>query len=216
MAEIAEEFSIEGEFQQRIPRGGARQPDIVPAVEEDGVHLPRPDARRRRSGSAPGTQQIAVQVEFQHAGGLGFPSRSVTRAVQHPDMVVLIDGHAGDRPHGPIVGQRLRPAGIEFVDFRYVREVRRGTPCACAAFSVPQNTNAEAAATVRQYPRMMLTSLCSRLSRLACPFAGRLLVAVSTPRLQGSNRNLVRTHKFLLYSLRVHRAATKTQRENPA
>ena len=68
-------------------------------------------------------QQIALDVEFQHGRrrGLGV----LLRTAQHPDMILRVDIHAGDRPHGPAVRQRLRPAGNEFVDFGRGRKVRR-------------------------------------------------------------------------------------------
>ena len=51
--------------------------------------------------------------------------RVLLRTAQHPDMILLIDIHAGDRPHGPAVRQGLRPARHEFVDLRWGRKVRR-------------------------------------------------------------------------------------------
>ena len=120
-----EEFAVGGEFEQRIPGGRASQPDVVLAVREDGVYLPWPEPRGRRSLSAPGSQQIAIDVEFQHGRRSRFSARRVARAVQHPDVIVLIDIQARDGPHDPVVRQRLRPPGIEFVDLGNLRKIRR-------------------------------------------------------------------------------------------
>ena len=39
----------------------------------------------------------------------------IVRTVQHPNVVVAVDGQAGDAAHLPLVGKRLGPAGVELV-----------------------------------------------------------------------------------------------------
>ena len=72
-----------------------------------------------------GTDGIAALIDMNHGrrslatvgcGGsqaemaLGFDG--VVRTIVDPDVVVFIDGQAGDAAHLPLIGQRLRPVGI--------------------------------------------------------------------------------------------------------
>src|SRR6185503_1311903 len=63
--------------------------------------------------------------------GVPFDVERVVRAVQHPDVVVLIDGQAGDAAHLPLVRQRLRPGRIEDVAGRRLRVRGRGEIARC-------------------------------------------------------------------------------------
>ena len=126
MAEFGDELAVLGEFQDRV--AGLRPCDVhvVLLVDKDRMLRFRP--ARHHVGLAPGTQQISLPIEFEHRrrrnaafGGGRIERRvivrlvEVTRTVQHPEVIVLIDEHAGDAAEGPIVGERFRPGGIIFV-----------------------------------------------------------------------------------------------------
>ena len=60
---------------------------------------------RRRMGAANRQRRILLRVNLDR--------HEIVGPVQHPDVVVLVDGQAGDASHLPFVRQRLRPVGIE-------------------------------------------------------------------------------------------------------
>ena len=61
----SDELAVEGEFQDRVVVVGiAAEPDKTALVDLDAVLAPDPFIAF--AGTAPGAQQIAVDVEFQH------------------------------------------------------------------------------------------------------------------------------------------------------
>ena len=86
-------------------------------------------------GRIEGTDDVAVLVEVNHCGwrnatlGGGWIQHrivlraiDVSRAIEHPDVVILIDSQSCDSHHPPLVGQgQLGPVGIEFVVGRGLR-----------------------------------------------------------------------------------------------
>ena len=75
-----------------------RTDDVAALVEVN--HRRRPDAAARQR-----RRQLGVELDV----------REIVRAVQHPDVVVPVDGKARDAAHLPLVGQRFGPVGIELV-----------------------------------------------------------------------------------------------------
>ena len=82
-----------------VPLRRVERPDDV-AVLVDVDHRGRPDAaiRNRR-------RELGLELDICQ----------IVRTVVHPDVVVLVHGQARDASHLPLVRQRLRPVGIEFV-----------------------------------------------------------------------------------------------------
>src|ERR1019366_100557 len=77
-------------------------------------------------GGVEGADYVAVLVEVNHRRGadatvgegrgeFGFELDvgEVVGAIEHPDVVVFIDGEAGDSAELPFVGEGLGPIGIE-------------------------------------------------------------------------------------------------------
>ena len=73
-------------------------------------------------------EQVAGLVEFQHRrrrlaafakAALQLTDGAVdgAGAMDHPDMVVVVDPHADRHAHHPVIGQRLGPEWIDF-EFR--------------------------------------------------------------------------------------------------
>ena len=126
-------------------------------------------------------------------------------------MIFLVDIHAGDGSHGPVVRQRLRPAGNEFVDLRWGRKVWRR----CRRL---RGVERPAKCQCRGHRNGPPISAHHGFLRFEPPVRSRarLLVAVSTVSLQRSNRNLVRSHKFLLYSPSVNQADMKPTQDLPS
>ena len=125
LADLHHELAVEGEFQKHVVVVGvAADPDKAALVDLDAVLAADPFVAV--TGSAPGAQQIAVGVEFQdrwrrHAA---FRARRVqrdalfvlgqrSRALDHPDMSLPVDGNAADLTHDPVVGQLFRPGRID-------------------------------------------------------------------------------------------------------
>ena len=78
------------------------------------------------SPCAPALDHLAVLIELDHDGrGLaaGAHRRLLLlvelflgqglRQVGDPDVVLAVDEHAGDRAHDPVIGELLRPGGID-------------------------------------------------------------------------------------------------------
>jgi len=136
---IRDELSVRGEFQKRVARLRARDVDVAGAIGEDRVLGFRP--ARDFVALAPGLQQIPRRVEFEDGGrgDAALGRRRVERrvivglvqiagAVQHPDVVVLVDENAGDAAERPITRQGLGPIRVIFVFGRPFR-IRRRTHC---------------------------------------------------------------------------------------
>lgn len=76
-------------------------------------------------------KNIAFLVELQNRRGrlaafaqailqLAFRGVESASAVHQPDMIVVIDPGADHHAHDPMIGQRLRPEGIDFEFWRHV------------------------------------------------------------------------------------------------
>src|SRR5204862_5563186 len=101
----------------------AGEPYVVVGVDEDAVLGPEPLVSRART--APGLQEFAIRRELEHRrrrkaalrlrwrerrGPLGF--RDAPRALEHPDVVVGVDGDTANGAGDPVVRQQLRPERI--------------------------------------------------------------------------------------------------------
>ena len=125
LADLHHEFAVEGEFQDGVVVVGiAADPDETPLVDLDAVFAP--DPLIAFAGAAPGAQQVAVAVEFQHwrRGDAAFRARrrqrgaflvvgQRARPVDQPDMALPIDGDAADLAEDPVVRQRLWPGRVD-------------------------------------------------------------------------------------------------------
>ena len=109
LAEVKEPFFVHG---HAVPLLGFNVADDV-AVLIAGAIMPGDVDHGRRMGAAIGDGRIQLRFDFD-AG-------EIVGAVVDPDVVVLIDGQAGDAAHLPLVGQRLGPTGIDFVFRRRFR-----------------------------------------------------------------------------------------------
>src|SRR5439155_8521053 len=100
-------------------------PDESAVIDLDAVFAPDPLVTL--PGTAPGAQQVALGVEFQHRRRRDTAFRSGrrqactffivgerTRPVYYPDMALGIDGDAAELAENPVVRQRLWPRRLDF------------------------------------------------------------------------------------------------------
>ena len=127
-----------------------------------------------RARTAPRLDQISFRIELHHGGGrraafgaprsqrdsfVGFGERA--RALEDPDVVLSVHGHAADLPQDPIVRQLLRPRGVELElrrafggdrlragDDGHTGEHRGGKHLANGHVSLPINVVAEYSARI--------------------------------------------------------------------
>ena len=113
-ANLQQELPVLGELQQHVVgalgqrrrrRTAAADPDVVLVVHEDAVLAVGPV--EPRPGSAPGAQECAVGIELEQRWRRlrALPLGHRARTVQHPDVVVAVDGHARRLPQHPVVRQ---------------------------------------------------------------------------------------------------------------
>ena len=127
MADLQNKFPFVREL-DCLPVFGAiaGNPDVSGMVDEDAVLRIRPVIALARA--APGFEKIALGIKHKNRrrGNAAFRSRrSLRRAeiilrvrartLQHPDVVLPIDGHSADLPHDPIVGQLFWPGGVDLI-----------------------------------------------------------------------------------------------------
>jgi hypothetical protein len=133
MAEILDELTVGGEFQDRIAGLRAGDIHIGLIVGEDGVFRLRPS--RHHIGLAPRFEQVTGSIEFQYCRcgaatfRLTFCDRillEIAWPVEDPDMVIFVHEQTGNAAERPVVRQRLRPIGIIFVVWRPFSRRRGG------------------------------------------------------------------------------------------
>ena len=122
---------------RRRDEPGGGDPDVALARRPRGC--PATAAIVALPGSAEARDQLAGRVELEHerrgraadARGrrgqhhsllVGF--ERVGAAVHDPDVILRVDGDAGDRAEHPVVGQRLRPERIDRVGRRSAAPLR--------------------------------------------------------------------------------------------
>src|SRR5262245_52580356 len=84
----------------------------TPALDEGAVGVELHDRWRRR------TALVARRAE----GGALLVFAERARTLQYPDVIVGVDGHAGNLPEQPVVGQRLGPERVDLELRRLGRE----------------------------------------------------------------------------------------------
>ena len=124
LAELGDELAVLGELQDLGVVGAvAADPDIALIVHEDAVVGFRPVIAR--TGAAPGVEEIARFVEFQNRRrGLAASALTMLQlaygavdglgAMNHPDMIVIVDIDTDRHAHHPMMGQRLGPIRVHF------------------------------------------------------------------------------------------------------
>src|SRR6267154_3033924 len=125
MANLQYEFPVVGEL-DRLPVFGPipGDPDVADLVHENTVLGSRPVIAV--TWAAPRFDQVALAIEFQHwrrrgaTHGYLFVQAKVIldvrrRALQDPDMIVLVHRYPANLPHDPVVGQRFWPSGVDLV-----------------------------------------------------------------------------------------------------
>jgi len=134
LADLHDESAVLGELEHLVVAAAVPgEPDVVVVIDEDPVLVVRPLAslcsnafrgeEPRIIGTTPRTKEIAVPIELHDrrgavaaigppglSSGLVFGERS--GALDDPDAIVPIDGHARDLADEPPVRQRLRPLPI--------------------------------------------------------------------------------------------------------
>src|SRR5262249_15678469 len=136
-ADLQHKLSVLGEFQHMaIVVTVAADPDESLVVNVDAVLVLEPVITLSRPAPAP--EQIAVLIELHHWGrrrttlGARWMERSRlfifiyrTLSLDHPDMILRVDGDAGGLSHDPIVRQRFRAGGIDLELRQVVAKSRR-------------------------------------------------------------------------------------------
>src|SRR5581483_2088196 len=115
LADLAHELAVARELQDRaVILGVAAQPDETLAVGEDTMFAADPLVA---GAAAPAAQEIALGIELhdgrrRHAalaarrrqGRASFIGCERAGPLQHPDMILSVDGQATDLPEQPVVG----------------------------------------------------------------------------------------------------------------
>ncbi len=136
-ADLQHKLAVARELQILAILGAiAADPDETLGIDADAVLVFRPVAAL--PGAAPGIDELAVLVEFHHrgCGRAALAGRRIERCgllvigerarpLDHPDVVLRIDRHAGRLTHDPVVGERLRPGGIDLEARDIVGQRRR-------------------------------------------------------------------------------------------
>ena len=125
LADLQHEFAVARELEiLAVFVAVAADPDEALVVDTDAVFVLRPVVALARA--APGPRKLAVLIELHDGGSrrTAPAGRRIERSrllvigeafrpLDHPDMVLRIDGDAGRLTHDPIVGQGLRPRRID-------------------------------------------------------------------------------------------------------
>src|SRR5262249_37429300 len=133
LADLLQEFTVWREFKDLVVvLVVAGEPDIAVFVDENAVLILWPVETFARS--APGSEQIAGLVEFEHRRGCSAAlgrRRVLLRAllvikqrrgaVNDPDIVAAVDRDAGDLAENPIAWQRFGPERLRFETRRVLR-----------------------------------------------------------------------------------------------
>ena len=125
-ADLEEERPVAGELEHLpVAVAVAADPDVVEVVDENAVLVVRPLVAV--AGTAPRLDDVALLVELDSPPAparstrtsAGRPPRAALTVgqrpgpVQHPDVVARVDRHADDVAEQPLVGERLRPEGVD-------------------------------------------------------------------------------------------------------
>ena len=122
MAEVLEQLPVATELEDAFASTCPRDPDVPVTIDVDGLlvgpagHVPR---------AAPALEQVAVWIELEDGrsrdaaiGARRVGRRPVlvrpdlARAIEHPHVIVAVDGERRDLLHDPLVRQRLRPERV--------------------------------------------------------------------------------------------------------
>jgi hypothetical protein len=131
LADLHDEFSVARELQYvAIALAVGGEPDKTFLIDIDAVLIVRPVIPF--AFAAPRLDQVSLLIELHHRrcrhAAFGSRRRKARRlfvvgqglwTLHHPDMILRIHGDAGCRAHDPVVGQRLRPKGVD-LEFRRV------------------------------------------------------------------------------------------------
>ena len=125
-------------------------PDEAVVIDVDAMLLLEPGVAIARP--APGSQHLSICVQLQdgrrrHAavgdrrldGCANLLRREAGWHMDHPQVIVIVHEQSADVPQDPVVGQRGRPRGIDFVDWQSlgcrrprvgfgIRPLREGDP----------------------------------------------------------------------------------------
>jgi hypothetical protein len=126
VADLQQEFTLGGEFQNlRVVITVAADPHVIFVIDKNAVLVFRPLVTF--AGPSPGLHQVSLHVEFKDgrrgkaAFRRGRMQRSAfllvangLRTMNHPDVIVRIDGNAGNLSGDPFVRQRLGPSEVQF------------------------------------------------------------------------------------------------------
>ena len=124
-ADLQQELAVAGELQDvGVVAAAAAEPDVVQVVDEDAVLRVGPLVAL--AGPAPRVHHVAGLVELDDRGGgtaaLGERRRGVgapfllveaARTVDDPDVIAGVHRDPHHVAQRPVVGQRLRPGGVE-------------------------------------------------------------------------------------------------------
>ena len=124
-ADLQEELAVGRELENlAVLRIVARDPHVPLRVDEDAVLVERPVVARARP--APGADQDAGAVELEdrrgrdtafrarrHQRGAPLGLGQAPRPVDHPHVILGVDGDARGLPHQPVVGERLGPERVD-------------------------------------------------------------------------------------------------------